>query len=117
MVVGGLHGLQLYANRYWYQHLLAYLHSGMGIPQDLLTQLHMLLNFWKQDVRHITIPQGSVETSELQVLDHLPGIKSMVSELIFSRAIKKEISEMSPEGQYLTCHHLHPYAKTKQIYL
>jgi hypothetical protein len=115
MVVRGLHGLQLYANRYWYQHLLAYLHSGMGIPQDLLTQLHTLLNFWKQD-RHITFSQASVETSELQVLDHLPGIKSMVSELIFSRAIK-ETSEMSPEGQYLTCHHLHPYAKQKQIYL
>jgi len=51
-VLEGFHGLQLYANQFWFKHVLTccslYYKSHLPIPNELLSQLQMLLQFWKE---------------------------------------------------------------------
>lgn len=92
MVVAGLHGLQLYANRYWYQHLLSHLSGGMGFPHGLLAQIYKLRDFRKEGVGNSVPLVAASGPPELCPLNNIPEIKSMVSEMIDFRANMKDVS-------------------------
>ena len=89
IVVSGFHGLQLYANRFWADHLLSYcaiLSRQRKQPsRELLIQLDQLLRFLKD-------PASDEQLSDypplegLNILDQHPRVRILVSKLEKFRA-------------------------------
>jgi hypothetical protein len=112
IIVRGFHGLQLYANIFWYRHLLAYCgllgQHKRQFSTELLTQLQLLLRFRKGDSRAAVLQSQSgtdkdkTEDPSLEDLNHLPDVKSLVSDvLVFrSKMIREDTSDKSPEGRF-----------------
>jgi hypothetical protein len=111
IIVGGFHGLQIYADMFWYRHLLAY--CGLLVQQkrqlstELLTQLQLLLRFWKEDSR-ATVPKSKTTTEKdgtedptLEALNHLPDVKRLVSDVLVFRTkmTREDASDKSPESK------------------
>lgn len=96
-IVKGFHGLHLYANRFWFAHLLEYLKShgrlDTTVPAALTRQLHCLSQFRKEsqspefhaELRAIG-PLQSIETCTA-TLDNLPDTKSLVQNILAYRQI------------------------------
>ncbi|TVY65596.1 Vegetative incompatibility protein HET-E-1 [Lachnellula suecica] len=92
-VFQGLHGLQIYANRYWFDHLLQYCASqarqGKTLPRDICTQLTALLMFRKEAYNDRIIAGNllaSVDQQALTVLDQIPLLKTLVTDVLVSRS-------------------------------
>lgn len=111
IVVRGFHGLQFYASRYWYHHLLAYaklLDKQKSFPPELLDQLQLLLSFRKQVPRLSSAAafngdDTSVESADLKFLDQLPDIQAMALDvIIFRTKINKEDNlNKSLDGKFI----------------
>jgi hypothetical protein len=67
IVLQGFHGLQLYANQFWYRHVLEcyglYAKRHINIPDGLSNQLRKLLRFRKQAQHEAPRPGDSSEGS------------------------------------------------------
>ena len=98
-IVQGHHGLEVYANMFWSKHLLAYcsiLRQQHQLSEELLGQLQLLLRFRKDDIQGLvgasktrTEEEPTKDTS-LELLNHLPDIKRLVSDVISFRAKIKQ---------------------------
>jgi hypothetical protein len=111
IIIRGFHGLQLYADMFWYRHLLAYC-SLLGQHQrqfspELLAQLQLLLRFRKEDNR-TPGPESKTgtgknrdEDSSLEKLNHLPYVKALVTDVLVFRAkiAREDASDKSPESK------------------
>jgi len=102
LIAQGLHGLQLYANQFWYKHLIIYFDllrkKGIPPPLDLLEQLSLLLAFQRdQSATAVPLPK---QLEELVVLDGLPRVKELVSKIMaFRNGLNRdELFDKSPEG-------------------
>lgn len=110
-IVKGYHGLHLYANRFWFAHLLEYVKSqgrlGITVPAQLTGHLQSLSQFRKEfqspefhaELRAIG-PLQSIET-RTATLDNLPDTKSLVQDILAYRQIlAREIHiQKSSEGE------------------
>lgn len=102
----GFHGLQLYANQFWQDHLLAYCElrgEEKGIsPEDLLFQLNKLLKFQKDpDKFEQHLDDNSIVA--LKVFDRHLLVKALVLAVLKFRAEVKQVdvsklSEKSAAG-------------------
>jgi hypothetical protein len=95
VVIQGFHSLHLYANEFWYKHLLAYarccLDERVAFPMDLLDQLSSLLRFQKDKNIHLECQESPTSVSRLEVLDQVPAVRDLVSNLVaFKEALKKD---------------------------
>jgi hypothetical protein len=93
VVLQGFHGLQLYANQFWQDHLLAYCEhrrEDKTVSDELLNQLNKLLIFQKDpDNFEQHLDDSSIVA--LKVFDgHLP-VKALVLAVLKFRAVVKEI--------------------------
>jgi len=112
IVIRGFHGLHLYANKFWYKHLLAYCKlqdkRQDQFPEELLLQLERLLKFRKKPREELCFQSANNVVSEadqnvgLEMLRDLPEIKSMVSDVIAFRAklSRDDSSDKDPESEY-----------------
>jgi len=110
-VIQGFHGLQLYANKFWYKHLLQYCRlqgiRPVQFSQEFLQQLRLLLRF--KNNNHYEAPSedendGKITADQdvgLEMLDHLPEIKSMVLDVITFKAQleKNDSSDKDPDSE------------------
>jgi hypothetical protein len=100
IIVEGIHGLHLYANHFWYRHLLAYAavcaKRHISLSQDFIQQLDSLLRFCKNDIAH-----SSVQVSGLEILDLVPAVKELVSRIIsFRESLKKDYwNDKTPQSK------------------
>jgi hypothetical protein len=89
IVVRGFHGLQLYANQYWVDHLRSYCailgQQRKPLSQELLGQLCVFVGFMKDstDFEHTSDPAS---LDGFEVLDRQPAIRSLVSKVVKFRA-------------------------------
>ena len=111
MVVRGFHGLLIYADLFWYKHLVTYCsllkqHQGQ-LNAELLAQLKDLLRFRKVDSgvhpsrsKALTEKDGASNPT-LEALNQLSDVKDLVSHLFIFRAqmAREEASDKSPEGK------------------
>lgn len=111
IIVRGFHGLLIYADMFWYKHLLTYfslLSQREGqINTELLAQLQFLLRFRKDDSGVLPLKskaptkKDGAYDSTLEALNHLPDVKSLVSYIKEFRAkmALEQASDKSPEGR------------------
>jgi len=101
--------LQLYANQFWFRHLLDYCrlqsNGNLQIAQDLLIQLEMLQNFEKDPQVALHVPQDpalATQLAELDVLLPLPSVKSLISKLIIFRSSlnRDDMFNTTPAGKF-----------------
>lgn len=100
IIVQGFHGLQVYADKYWYKHLLEYCEvfdEQRQFCPKLLQQLHLLLKFKKlnntttQMSNPMTQEQRSAAPVGLKALDHVPDVYLQLSDVIsFAGKMKTE---------------------------
>ncbi|CAG8975822.1 hypothetical protein HYALB_00009402 [Hymenoscyphus albidus] len=96
IIVHGFHGLHIYADHFWYKHLLEYcdfLHrNNRQISLELLVQLNRLLNYKKAHPGCLTSIAESGEMKLftkppcLDVLNHAPEVKDLVLEVLEFRS-------------------------------
>lgn len=108
VVVRGFHGLQIYADMFWYRHLLAYCGQYQRqFSTELLAQLQHLLRFRKEDSR-APVPTSKTRTEKdasedrsLEALNHLPDVKRLVSDVLVFRAkmSREDASDKSLESK------------------
>ncbi|KAM3064939.1 hypothetical protein ACMFMF_011556 [Clarireedia jacksonii] len=96
IIVQGCSGLQIYADRFWHEHLLLYCdllrqhRSQFSI--GLLSHLQLLLRFRKENSRapvrifKVTTEKSMIEDTRLEALNDWPDIKRLVSDVIEFRA-------------------------------
>jgi hypothetical protein len=114
IIIRGFHGLQLYADMFWYRHLLLYCgllaqHKRQFSP-ELLAQLQHLLRFSKKDNRtpvekcKTGTDKDRTEDPSLSELNHLPDVKRLVSDVLVFRGkmIRDGVSDKSPESEFLS---------------
>lgn len=105
IIVEGIHHLQLYANQFWYRHLLAYAavcaRRRISFSADLLLQLSSLLRFSKNSTARSAQVLNPGQIPGLQILDQVPAIKELVSKIIsFRESLKKdEWNDKSPQSK------------------
>ncbi|KAL3427321.1 NACHT domain-containing protein [Phlyctema vagabunda] len=101
-VLCGLHGLQLYANQYWYQHLLSYCkivtERNGKISEELKSQLYKLLEY-RIPQRTPYTPTNDRELSELSVLNKIPQIKALVYDAMSFRSSKSQHTLMEQNSE------------------
>ncbi|PQE30167.1 hypothetical protein CJF32_00003620 [Rutstroemia sp. NJR-2017a WRK4] len=96
IIVRGSYGLQIYADRFWYKHLLLYCglliqHQGQ-FSAELLSQLQRLLRFRKEDSRPpVPLPKSGTEKNlaedtRLEALNYWADLKRFVSDVVEFRA-------------------------------
>jgi hypothetical protein len=108
IIIRGFHGLQLYADMFWYRHLLAYC-SLVGqrkrqFSPELLSQLQLLLRFRKEDSSTPSqCKSGTAGTEDLSLegLNHLPDVKGLVTDVQLFRAkmVREDAPDKSPESK------------------
>lgn len=112
-IVQGFHGLQVYANTFWYKHLLAYC-GLLGQQQrqfspELRAQLQLLLRF-RKDANQAHVPKSKTRTEKdatedlsIEALNHMPDVKRLVSDVfVFGDKINREGTLDKPlEGEFL----------------
>jgi hypothetical protein len=113
-VLQGLHGLQIYANQFWHQHILAYMDSAMAqqleIPEHLVEQLKEILKYSKAkpsvDLTQPAIVGASKgknpPTQRYLSLKQLPGLDKLVLDLeVFRSGLKnRDWTQKSIEGKH-----------------
>jgi len=81
IVVTGFHGLQIYANQFWVDHLLSYCtildQQRKNLSRELENQLNTLLRFLKESASVEQTPDYA-ELEGLDVLVQNPNIKTLV---------------------------------------
>jgi len=106
IIIRGFHGLQLYADMFWYRHLLAYC-SLLGRHKRQFSP-ELLLRFRKEDNR-TPVPQSKTGTDKngaedpaLEELNHLPYVKALVTDVLVFRAkmAREDASDKSPESKF-----------------
>ncbi|PMD47183.1 hypothetical protein L207DRAFT_448755, partial [Hyaloscypha variabilis F] len=110
IIACGFHGLLIYADMFWYKHLLTYCsllsqHKERQFSRELLAQLHLLMRFSKEDNQALL--SGSNTTREkdgttdptLEPLNQMPDVKRLVSDIIVFRTkmARENGSEKSAE--------------------
>jgi hypothetical protein len=89
LVVPGFHGLQLYANQFWVDHLRSYCiilgQQGKPLSHELLGQLTIFLGFEKYSA-DVGSTSDHASLTSFEVLDQHPAIKALVSKVIKFRA-------------------------------
>ena len=110
IIVRGFHGLQLYADKFWYKHLLEYC-GLLGQHQrqfstELLTHLQLLLRFRKDNFQVSSTPikvvtEKAPHDLSLEALNHLPDVKRLVSDVLAFRAktAREDASDRNLEGK------------------
>lgn len=111
IIVQGFHGLQVYANMFWYRHLLAYcgLLRQHEFSKELLAQLQLLLRYRKDDTATLVqSPQINTEGKSAQdpsteVLNCLPFAKKLVSDVLELRAKidQKDVSDKHFDSKFI----------------
>jgi hypothetical protein len=110
IIVRGFHGLQLYADKFWYKHLLEYCcllgQHQRQFSTELLTQLQLLLRFRKDNFQVSSTPikvvtEKSPHDLSLEALNHLPDVKRLVSDVLALRAkiAREDASDRNLEGK------------------
>jgi hypothetical protein len=111
IIVRGFHGLLIYADMFWYKHLLTYcslLSQRKGqFNRELQAQLQLLLKFRKEDsgilLSKLKAPTEKDRSPDpnLEALNCLPDVKSLVSHVLVFRAkvAREDASDKSPEGE------------------
>ncbi|CZR68409.1 uncharacterized protein PAC_18308 [Phialocephala subalpina] len=108
IIVQGFPGLQVYASKFWYKHVLDYCglvaHEQCQVSPELLAQLQRLLRFKKADVQAALTSNSRIEENNsgepgLEALSHVPNIKSLLSDILRFRAkmSREDASDKSPE--------------------
>ncbi|PQE25152.1 hypothetical protein CJF31_00006017 [Rutstroemia sp. NJR-2017a BVV2] len=92
VIVRGCYGLQIYADRFWYEHLLLYCgllrQHQIQFSTELLSQLQLLLRFRKEDSREpapmskIITEKNVTEDPRLETLNYWPDVKRLVSDVV-----------------------------------
>jgi hypothetical protein len=110
IIVQGFHGLQVYANKFWYKHVLEYCNfvaqQQYEVSPELLAQLQRLLMFKKTDVQATPSPNSRMEENRsepgLEALRHVPDIRRLLSNVTQFRAKmnREDASDKSPESKY-----------------
>jgi len=81
MIVSGYHGLQLYANKFWLDHLVSYCtilgKQRKQLPGDLLSQLSILLGFVK-DTANVEPTADLFQLEGLDVFNQHPQIQTLL---------------------------------------
>lgn len=92
VVVQGLHGLQLYANQYWYRHIISYVKfcvkNQLRISEELVSQLSALLQLQKNKIggpKSVPLASLPPATLDLNSLNQIPLVKGFVLEVISFR--------------------------------
>jgi hypothetical protein len=114
IVLQGFHGLQLYANQFWYRHVLAccglYAKGHIILPNELSNQLKKLLRFRKQ-ARHEAFWSGNSEAGsnilhengdgDFLALNQLPrDVRDFIWEVIkFRKGVSSDdFTQKTPDG-------------------
>lgn len=98
-VVQEIHGLQLYANKYWYRHLITYAlycaEKKLGFSMELVSQLSELLRLQKDRIEGPTsrpVPVSSPTTLDLGLLTQFPLVKEFILEVdCFRMSLARDI--------------------------
>ncbi|KAI9640653.1 hypothetical protein NHQ30_010957 [Ciborinia camelliae] len=104
IIVQGFHGLLMYANMFWYMHLLEYCKSQRQLSTELLSQLQQLLLHYRKENMPVSDPKANARASSqgpnLEALNHLPEIKRLISDILAFRFRLNldDISDKSPES-------------------
>lgn len=109
IVIQGFHGLQVYADKFWYKHLQAYCEfvhqNNRQFSHELRNQLTLLLQYKKlsEDAPTALCQLGAndiTNSPSLNVLNDIPKIKSLVLEVLEFRAKMNvaDSSDKTPEG-------------------
>jgi hypothetical protein len=113
-ILRGFHGLQIYADMFWFRHLLAYCdllsQHRRQFSSELLAQLQLLLRFRKEGtgapnaISRTRIEKDATYDSSLEALNHSPEVKRLVSDVLVFRANmkRKDTSDGSPDSKFLT---------------
>jgi hypothetical protein len=112
LVVRGFYGLQLYANQFWYKHLLAYCalweKKQTQFPDELLMQLDLLVRYLKDNR-----PEGESERSSIlaklcvlegnEGLHHVPHVRDLIANVISFRAAlsQDDLANKAPERRLI----------------
>jgi hypothetical protein len=129
-VLQGLHGLQIYANKYWHRHILAYLDlvvsQKLAVPEYLAQQLGEILKYSKvkssEEVRQSTAAGNSsghdILNRQYQSLKEFPGLCDLVSRLEgFRNDLRnQDWTQKSIEGKLLSLDTSEPILKLPQCY-
>lgn len=105
LIVQGFHGLLVYANMFWYKHLLEYCQTKRQCPEGLLTQPEYLVLRYKKEDISFPDPKSAVRVDTqdiaLEDLNNWPEIKQLVSNILMfqSRLNIDDQSDMSPESK------------------
>jgi hypothetical protein len=111
-VLQGVHGLQIYANQFWYKHIFAYLDlvvtEKVELPEYLIQQLEEILKYSKVNPSEALTQSTPVGTSKSRAvpnhqchsLKNFPGLHELVSNLeVFRHGLKsQDWSQKSIEG-------------------
>jgi hypothetical protein len=102
VMVHGFHGLQIYANQFWFNHVLDYLRMQDGEqvnpPNEFLEQLYSLLEFDKE------AQKGNIHTySEMSISGTLLKVDALISKVKSFRVSLRsdEIFDSTPEGMII----------------
>jgi hypothetical protein len=107
-LISGFHGLQIYANKFWVDHLRSYcvlLAETQKPPSnELLNQLDRLTRFKKPSSGPAT-PQDMTLLSEFGVLGHRPHIMMLLAQLLNFRTqqehnLTSNLQEKAPQGMF-----------------
>ena len=111
-VLQGLHGLQIYANQFWYKHILAYLDlvvtEKVELREYLIQQLEEILKYSKVNPSEALTQSTPAGTSKSRAapnhqrysLKNFPGLHELISNLeAFRHGLKsQDWSQKSIEG-------------------
>jgi hypothetical protein len=100
-VLQGLHGLQQYANQYWYAHLIEYLDLAVArkleIPEHITKQMREILKYGKggqmeesDEIFEAYTIEVNSKTNQLAALRRFPDLQRLISNLKgFQDGLKK----------------------------
>ncbi len=108
-IVKGYHGLHLYANEFWIEHVLQYAKmqktTGSEILESFVSQLERLLQFRRESW---SLEPSSLSTSSLPgitgrsiVLSKVPEIQRLTSDILAFRVVlaQEKHTQKDPEGE------------------
>jgi hypothetical protein len=115
-VLQGLHGLQIYANQFWYKHIQAYtdlvIAQNLEIPEYFVQQVEEILKYNKAEVSGELTQSTTVGSSKSKQapdrqhhsLKIFPGLSKFVSSLEMFRdnLRNRDWTQKSIEGKFLS---------------
>jgi hypothetical protein len=129
-VLQGLHGLQIYANQFWYKHIQAYMDlviaQNLEIPEYFVQQVEEILKYNKAEVSGELTQSTTVGSSkskqapdrQYHSLKIFPGLSKFVSSLeVFRDDLRnRDWTQKSIEGKLLSLNNMGPVLTLAQLY-